>query len=303
MDIEQLVCFKKVAELEHMTKAAQELYTSQTRLSRTIADIERELGVKLFDRVGRGIKLNDAGRAFYQYAVKIIGDYDDAVTKVRQVGQKNLYQIALATNVPTYMPTLLGTIAKEYPQLKVSQTTVPQKNLLAMLRDHSVDFAVTAPPLREADMETLVVHVEQPAVIYYEGHWLSGHETTKLAALQEERFVCTPVGYGIRDFMEHYSNKYGVSFSYPIETSEAVVQYVQHGLGIAFFPLSTTLKDEELARRHTKLEEDMPCPIGLSWRVGFSLGETEELFVEAFRDDFVKEYGALLDQTGYPSQD
>lgn len=303
MDIEQLVCFKKVAELEHVTKAAQELYISQTRLSRTIADIERELGVKLFDRVGRGIKLNDAGRAFYQYAVKIIAEYDDAVTKVRQVGHKNLYQIALATNVPTYMPTLLGSIAKEHPQLKVSQASAPWKTLLTMLRDHSVDFAVTAPPLREADMETVIVHVEQPAVIYYEGHWLSGQKTATLASLQEERFVSTPAGYGIRNFMEHFSKKYGTSFSYPIETSEAVVQYVQHGLGIAFFPLSIALKDEGLARRHVELEEDMPCPIGLSWRIGFDLGETEKIFIEAFRDGFVKEYGALLGQTGYPSQD
>src|SRR5260370_36108688 len=64
MDLLQLRYFRIVARLEHMTQAAQELYISQSSLSKTIAHLERELGVSLFNRQGRQIQLNQYGKAF-----------------------------------------------------------------------------------------------------------------------------------------------------------------------------------------------------------------------------------------------
>ena len=55
IDLHSLIYFKKVAELQHLTRAAEELRVAQPSLSRTIAGLEAELGVKLFDRVGKGI--------------------------------------------------------------------------------------------------------------------------------------------------------------------------------------------------------------------------------------------------------
>ena len=61
MDLHSLLYFKKVAELQHLTRAAEELRVAQPSLSRTIASLEADLGVKLFDRVGKGIVLNPGG--------------------------------------------------------------------------------------------------------------------------------------------------------------------------------------------------------------------------------------------------
>lgn len=64
MELTQLIYFQKVAQLEHLTKAAQELYISQPSLSQTIARLEADVGVPLFVRKGNSIHLNDYGRAF-----------------------------------------------------------------------------------------------------------------------------------------------------------------------------------------------------------------------------------------------
>lgn len=72
LDTKALLCFKKVAELEHMTKAARALFISQAQLSKIITDLEQQYGVKFFDRSGKGIKLNNCGKLFYQYTLQII---------------------------------------------------------------------------------------------------------------------------------------------------------------------------------------------------------------------------------------
>lgn len=72
MDIHELTYFKKVAELQHMTRAAQELRVAQPALSRTISGLEQELGVKLFERKGKSIALNQYGTILLRHTQRII---------------------------------------------------------------------------------------------------------------------------------------------------------------------------------------------------------------------------------------
>lgn len=81
IELRHLLYFKRVAETEHLTKAANDLFISQSHLSHVIIELEENLGVQLFDRIGRGIKLNPCGREFYHDVVKLIYEYDDAKKK------------------------------------------------------------------------------------------------------------------------------------------------------------------------------------------------------------------------------
>ena len=76
MDLTQLRYFKKLATLEHLTRAAEELYISQSTLSMSISRLESELEVSLFDRIGRGIRLNAFGKAFLEEAVEALVHID-----------------------------------------------------------------------------------------------------------------------------------------------------------------------------------------------------------------------------------
>ena len=78
IDLHSLIYFKKVAELQHLTRAAEELRVAQPSLSRTIAGLEAELGVKLFDRVGKGIVLNRNGAILLRHTNSVLRELADA---------------------------------------------------------------------------------------------------------------------------------------------------------------------------------------------------------------------------------
>ncbi|WP_302112768.1 LysR family transcriptional regulator [uncultured Clostridium sp.] len=81
MTLNQILYFQKIANLENYHQAAEELYISQPSLSRSMASLENELGVTLFEKEGRGVTLTKAGRMFLEYADRILTDCHIAVGK------------------------------------------------------------------------------------------------------------------------------------------------------------------------------------------------------------------------------
>ena len=85
MTLNQILYFRKVARLENYHQAAEELYISQPSLSRSMASLESELGVALFEKKGRGVTLTKAGKLFLEHADRIAGDCDVAVGKMQEI--------------------------------------------------------------------------------------------------------------------------------------------------------------------------------------------------------------------------
>ena len=79
MNLSQLYYFRKLAEVKHYTHAAEELFISQPTLSNSISQLERELGIPLFEREGRKIKLTKYGEEFYQYATEAVNALEKGI--------------------------------------------------------------------------------------------------------------------------------------------------------------------------------------------------------------------------------
>ena len=77
MELHQLNCFLEVAKLEHITQAAEQLHITQPALSKVIARLEEDLGVKLFDREGQNIRLNEYGTVVMNYARRVFNSLGD----------------------------------------------------------------------------------------------------------------------------------------------------------------------------------------------------------------------------------
>lgn len=106
LDMNMILSFKKVAELQHVSKAAEELYISQAHLSRIIAALEKEIGAPLFDRSGRGITLNACGKLYYDYVLRILALLDESIKNVREEHLRSQIQLIVSTNVGAYLPDL-----------------------------------------------------------------------------------------------------------------------------------------------------------------------------------------------------
>ena len=85
MELNQLKCFLEVARLEHITQAAEQLHITQPALSKVIARLEDDLGVKLFDREGKNIRLNEYGRVALRYAQRIMYTIGDLQAELEEL--------------------------------------------------------------------------------------------------------------------------------------------------------------------------------------------------------------------------
>ena len=295
MDIKQLIFFKRAAELEHMTNAAEELMVSEPFLSRSIKELEKELGVKLFDRVGRSIALNQCGQAFYRHIQNIFNEIDDAKKEVLDINKGQNKRLTFVTNVNSYMTGPLKTVGENEHDLKIRQLAARRQDIINMLLNGDADFGICCPSLEDNPCFTTVhLRYEPGAVIFPDHHWLANYDEISLAEIKDEAFINVPQGYGTRDVFDSICQKCGLSPNITIETADisTVFRFVKDGMGIAIVPLSQALRNEpSFINNYTIFTENKyGQDIALSWRSGKYLSEAGTMFVEK-----VKEYYAYVD--------
>ena len=105
MDLLQLRYFRVVARVEHMTKAAQELFIAQPSLSKTIRRLEKEIGVPLFDQQGRTIRLNQFGKAFLEHIERLFRELEEGQREVRDMAGLEQGEVSLVTASLYWLPS------------------------------------------------------------------------------------------------------------------------------------------------------------------------------------------------------
>lgn len=272
MNVKQLIFFKRTAELGNMTKAAEDLMVSQPFVSRTIAELEKELEVGLFDHVGRRIELNDCGKAFYAHVVRIFNEADDAVREVREIQNNRQTEMSVVTNVGLYLPSLLTMLKTRHPELSVTQFSDKRSNIEKMLIDGNCDFALTAPPLSDnRELETITLFNDEGVLIYPKGHRFEGRHEVDFYETLSEDFISVTQGYGTRECMNVAMSNLNINMKIAVETADtaAIFEYVSRGLGIAFVPFSQVLLNDEFKNRYSFVSApEYPRGIGMSWRRG-----------------------------------
>ncbi|MEG2745459.1 MAG: LysR family transcriptional regulator, partial [Oscillospiraceae bacterium] len=260
METKQLAFFKRAAELEHFTKAANDLYVSQPFLSRTIANLEEELGVKLFDHVGRGVVLNPCGQAFYKWVVKFFNEAEEARRELWTISKKLTAQLTLVTNVGLYLPGLFSIMSHREGGLNITQYSARRSQIIRMLLDGRVDFALCCPLIdEEPEIQSVPLHRERGVIIYPPGHWLSGRKRVSVAELRNEAFISVTSGFGVREVTDDFFRRAGMNPNIIIESADtgSVLKFVKSGLGIAVAPYYLIRLDEDFKDSYVELEEHM----------------------------------------------
>ena len=148
MDIEQLKYFQTLAATEHVTQAAENLCISQPALSRSLARLEFQLGVPLFDREGRQLKLNRYGQDFLQHVNKILKEYDAAIRKIDSMIHPDSGEISLGflhSLGSEVIPKIIASFKKQYPNVKFNIHQNSSKSLLEKLSNGQLDICLVTP--------------------------------------------------------------------------------------------------------------------------------------------------------------
>ena len=289
MDAKHLIFFKRTAELENMTKAAEELLVSQPFLSRVIAELEKELDTELFDRVGRGIKLNQCGQAFYKRVNNIFNEIEDAKKELADIEKSQHTLLTVVTNVSLYMPGLLKALVNNNLGLMIRQLSAKQQKIHRMLQTGEADFAICYPPMEDNDeFETIPLRYEPGVIIYPEGHWLSAYKEISFSEIKDETFISVMNGYGTRAALDIFFQQLGLETKISLETSDtgSVFKYVSNGLGIALMPLSQVLREPYYRNHYTNILDSDNGIVSLTWRRNMYIGDANRLFIEKTKEYF-----------------
>ena len=122
MELQQLKYFKKVAETEKISAAAESLFISAPALSASVARLEKELGMALFDRSGNSIRLNRQGRILLHYVNQVFASLESARVELRQSMMQQSRHVAVAAMSSNTWIDLIAAFSQEYPQFTLACT-------------------------------------------------------------------------------------------------------------------------------------------------------------------------------------
>ena len=123
MDFHKLEYFKAVADLQHVTKAAEMLHVAQPSVSRSLSNLEEELGVELFDRSGKNIVLNRYGEIVLRHANRILNEIDAIPREINELKEQADSTVSVSMRAASkLLPQMVMTFHREHPEIHLSIT-------------------------------------------------------------------------------------------------------------------------------------------------------------------------------------
>lgn len=241
MEIRQLRSFRTVANLLSFNKAADRLNYAQSSISAQIQALEEELGVQLFDRLGRRVQLTETGTQLLHYAHKILDLVDEVHSEM--AGEKEP-QGALTVRIPeTFGVHRLPPVIKEFqalfPKVQLQFITCTQEGLEKDLRKGLTDLAfLLAESIQAADLLVETVGFESVVVVAGPNHPLAAKSTVFTRELAAETLLLSKVDCSYRRIFEQILEQDGAGPLRRLQTYsvEVIKRSVMAGVGIAVLP-------------------------------------------------------------------
>lgn len=263
MNLSQLYYFKKLAELQHYTKAAKELYITQPTLSNSISSLEKELGIPLFEKDGRNVKLTRYGHEFYQYATEAIRSLEKGIALAHEHAGSPTGTIEIGTVYTIqgdYLPALIKRYRDEFGQntsVSVYQgLTLP---LIEDLENDRYEIVFTAYVPNKPDLTFVPVTSQEFVALVHRTSPLASLPAISLRDLDESAPLltyppATPVGkeleealakHGIKPSGALYNDE--ITLASMVESTQGAVGIALRTIGLAPFGELAAKQVEELA--------------------------------------------------------
>ncbi|WP_027625458.1 selenium metabolism-associated LysR family transcriptional regulator [Clostridium lundense] len=238
MNERKLRIFYEVAMKLNMTEVAESMYISQPAVSQTIHELEKELNVKLFDRIGKKLHLTYEGEVFLNYARRILNIYDEGINRIKDINSlsEGKIRIGASTTIGIYvLPNIIGKFMKEYKNIDISIAIENTKIISDMILENKIDFAFVEGPVWEDDIIVEDFCEDELVIITSKDHNWSELQGINMDKISEGRIIMREEGSGTREVFESILNAKGISYKVAFElgNTEAIKKAVEAGLGIA----------------------------------------------------------------------
>ncbi|WP_040950958.1 LysR family transcriptional regulator [Gorillibacterium massiliense] len=264
MELLQLKYFRTVARLEHMTRAAEQLHIAQPALSRTISRLEEDLGVPLFDRANRQIRLNAFGKTFLSKVESALSLLEEGKKEAMDLAGLERGMVSIATNTLNCLSPAVAAFREKFPDVsfRINQIAPAETYSIGELLEQGItDLGFGPMSFRKPGIREFPVLHTEVFLAVPRGHRLENQSSITFEQIADEPFIEYKIGHPFRQVNDEISRRAGIRRTIICEVDEPAALHglVQAGLGVAFIPGCkwnevteyTLLPIEEPANKHT----------------------------------------------------
>lgn len=290
MEMHQLRYFVAVAEFNSFSRAAEACFVSQPSLSQQIAKLEKTVGHRLLDRLGRRVQLTDAGRQLLDSAMAILATVEDAKRRLLDDGNLAGCRLtigAIPTIAPYLLPVLLQRFEKRHPGVEVTVHEDTTRNLMGAVISGELEVAIMTLPIEDERVAYEELWTEALLLALPRGHRLVRKKKIGMADLREDRFLLLTemhcLGEQIMSFCRAHECQPRIACrSAQIATMQALIE---QDLGITLVPEMATRGPANKGIVYRRLAGDSPSrTITVIWRKHRYHSMTATRFLDVLRD-------------------
>ncbi|MBQ1461849.1 MAG: LysR family transcriptional regulator [Selenomonas sp.] len=295
MDIKDMRAFYAIVEEGNISHAAQRLDIAQPALSRQMKRLENSLGVQLFERGSRRIRLTDAGRVMYSRVEHILGMVDGTVREITEIGSGVAGSIRLGTITTSgamLLPELISEFHSRYPHVTYQIWEAEGARILELLDNRVIEIGITRTQVDSKVYESIVLPNE-PLVLIMNKEQEIGSQKDKVNLLELKD---KPIIIPLRWQSVFIANCRKLGFEpHIICVSDSIVQdllLTKMGVGMALLPVSskTLLTDGNLIYKKL-VEPEMSTHTVIAWLKNRTLSSSSEHLIRLFREMYLGEKG------------
>lgn len=244
MNTFQLICFLSIAEHLNFTKAAEELHVTQPAVGQQIHSLEKELGVKLFDRTTRSVKLTREGKSFLNDASQIVNISDRAKKRFASTSSKEIEHLTIGCTSFPYMYQIIGTLERlreRKPDLHPDLQVIPFQHIYRMLAEGDLDAVIGFKEPSTAKISAQYKELQKVPLkmLCRHSHELANRKEVSIKELQKERLVLfepPKIFSNIASIQDELMDKKDISDLYFCKSAETITVMITAGYGISILP-------------------------------------------------------------------
>lgn len=290
MDFDHLVTFLEIAKQGSFSRAGQKLYRSQPAVSAQIRQLEQEYGQKLFDRVGKSVRLTVAGETLLEYAGRLLTLRNESLRAVADQAATPRGSLAIGANEATclyVLPNIFSEYQRRFPAVQISIYRNFSHKIMQKVQEGAVELGIVTLPLTATNVEVISLFRDEMQVVAPASHPLAKNRSVTLEEVANYPLILPKTGHTrvvldrlLREYRDH------IQVSMELASVETIKKFVGAGLGISL--ISRTYVQPEVAAGLLKLipldGQKLYRELGLIYRRDRYLSLPAKVFIEVARE-------------------
>jgi DNA-binding transcriptional LysR family regulator len=282
MELQQLRYFQVVAANQHITRSAEQLNISQPAISAVISRLEKELGTQLFERSGRNITLNEAGRIFLERVNHILLEVDNAAKEIAEISNEGDNSIRLSVTSPQFIQGIAGYMEKNQ-NIKWWQRVEIITEIQKQIECGQIDFGITSPGISSNGVDSVVLLKDEFMVAVHPNHPFAKRKDVSLVEVGRDKLIALQKHFPFRTQSDNLFADFGIVPNIVMECDH----YLRREMVGANAGITLSSKSAKFRRLYDPKIVFLPIhdvrrnrDIVLSWPKGKFLSNSKKSFID-----------------------